>query len=109
MVGPALGLDAQREAAGIWARATAERDHLPSVPPIAEELAGIQHALAAAGASLHLARRGPSTAGFCILVLREGFLEVRGSAGRGSVASCATSVDPAWCWFGSGRWGVGAS
>ncbi|WP_432523208.1 GNAT family N-acetyltransferase [Kineococcus sp. SYSU DK006] len=77
MVGLAVGLDAQREAAGTWARATAERDHLPSVPPIAEKLAGIQHALAAAGASLHLARRGASTVGFCILVPRGGFLEVR--------------------------------
>ncbi len=77
MVELAAGLDAQREAAGIWARATAMRDHLPSVPSIEDKLTGIQQTLAVAGASLHLARRGPSTVGFCILVPHEDCLEVR--------------------------------
>ncbi|GAB3216408.1 hypothetical protein GCM10027586_09190 [Kineococcus gypseus] len=70
-------LEAQREAAGIWARATAKRDHLPTVPSIEDKLTGIQQALTAAGASLHLARRGQSAVGFCILVPQEDCLEVR--------------------------------
>ena len=73
----AAGPDAQREAAGIWARATARRDHLPPVPPVQEKLVGIQQALAEDGASLHLARRGPCAVGFCVLVPRQDCLEVR--------------------------------
>ena len=39
------GIDAEREAAGIWARATAKRDQLPSVAPVEDKLAGIQQTL----------------------------------------------------------------
>ncbi|WP_432493916.1 GNAT family N-acetyltransferase [Kineococcus auxinigenes] len=73
----AEGIAAEREAAGIWARATAERDQLPSVAPTEEKLAGIQQALAEQGASLHLARRGQRAVGFCLLISRGEFLEIR--------------------------------
>jgi len=71
------GLDAEREAAGIWARATARRDQLPLVAPLEEKLAGIQQTLDADGASLHLARRGQRAVGFCVLIPQDEFLEIR--------------------------------
>jgi len=73
----AEGIDAEREAAGIWARATARRDQRPSVAPMEEKLAGIQQTLGADGASLHLARRGQRAVGFCILVPQGESLEIR--------------------------------
>lgn len=76
-VGPAEGLDAERTAAGIWSRATAQRDQLPSVAPLEEKLAGIQQTLAADGASLHLASRGSRAVGFCILIPHGKSLEIR--------------------------------
>ncbi len=70
-------IDAEREAAGIWARATAKRDQLPSVAPVGDKLAGIQQTLAEPGASLHLARRGQRAVGFCILIPQGESVEIR--------------------------------
>ena len=87
-VEPAEGIDAEREAAGIWARATAKRDQLPSAAPVEEKLAGIQQALAEPGASLHLARRGQRAAGFCIVIPQEGSVEIRYLATDPEVWGC---------------------
>ena len=73
----AEGIDAEREAAGIWARATAKRDQLPSVAPVEEKLAGIQQTLAEPGASLHLARWGQPAVGFCIVIPQGESVEIR--------------------------------
>jgi ribosomal protein S18 acetylase RimI-like enzyme len=77
VVEPGVGLAAQREAAGVWARATAVRDGLPSVPSLADKLVGVQQALGEAGASLLVARRGATIVGFCVLVPQGDVLEVR--------------------------------
>ncbi|MEZ0491779.1 GNAT family N-acetyltransferase [Kineococcus sp. TBRC 1896] len=71
------GIGAERAAAGIWARATAQRDRLHSVAPLEEKLSGIQQTLKADGASLHLASRGSRAIGFCILIPRGKSLEIR--------------------------------
>lgn len=39
------GSVAARDAAGIWARATAQRDQLPVIPPLEDELPGIESVL----------------------------------------------------------------
>lgn len=77
VVEPGVGLDAQREAAGVSARAVAVRDNLPAVPALADKLVGIQQALGEAGASLLVARRGPLVLGFCVLVPQGSALEIR--------------------------------
>ncbi|GAB3458353.1 GNAT family N-acetyltransferase [Kineococcus endophyticus] len=53
------------------------RDHLPAVPALAEKLVGVQQSLGEAGASLLVARRGPTVEGFCVLVPQGPVLEVR--------------------------------
>ena len=73
----AEGIDAEREAAGIWARATARRDQLPSVAPVEDKLAGIQQTLAEPGALLYLARRGQRAVGFCIFLPQGESVEIR--------------------------------
>lgn len=79
------GADSQRAAAGIWARATAQRDKLEVPAPVEEKLRGIRQALTNVGASLHVAYRTDETLpsqlpaqalGFVLLVPREGALEV---------------------------------
>ncbi|WP_432537278.1 hypothetical protein [Kineococcus arenarius] len=42
-----------------------------------DELSGIQQALVERGASLHLVRRDRHVVGFCTLIPRGGFLEIR--------------------------------
>lgn len=65
-----------RDAAGIWARATALRDQLPVIPPVDDKLPGIESALAFDGALLLMARTGDRAMAFSIVVPQMGVLEV---------------------------------
>ncbi|WP_347559511.1 GNAT family N-acetyltransferase [Arthrobacter sp. S39] len=65
-----------RDAAGIWARATALRDQLPDIPPLDDKLPGIKSALAEDGAFLLTARIGDRAMAFSIVVPRVAALEV---------------------------------
>lgn len=65
-----------REAAGIWARATALRDQLPFIPPIDDKLPGIESALAVDGALLLMVRIGVRAMAFSIVVPHTDVLEV---------------------------------
>lgn len=69
-------LDADRVAAGIWARATARRDGLPAVPSADDKLPGIRESLAREGASLLFAARGGRTSGFALVAPHGPALEV---------------------------------
>lgn len=70
------GREPARDAAGIWARATALRDQLPVVPPLDDKLPGIESALALDGALLLMARIGERAMAFSIVVPRMVFLDV---------------------------------
>lgn len=65
-----------RDAAGIWARATALRDQLPVIPPLDDKLAGIESALAIDGALLLMVRIGERAMAFSIVVPHTDVLEV---------------------------------
>lgn len=65
-----------RDAAGIWARATALRDQLPVIPPLDDKLPGIESALALDGASLLMMRIGDRAMAFSIVVPHADVLEV---------------------------------
>jgi ribosomal protein S18 acetylase RimI-like enzyme len=65
-----------RDAAGIWARATALRDELPVIPPLDDELPGIRSALALDDALLLMARTGDRAMAFSIVVPHTDVLEV---------------------------------
>lgn len=68
---------AQRDAARIWARATAVRDGRPDRLDATEPaLEGIRSRLALPDASLHLAKRAGIAVGFVLLVPRGGTLEI---------------------------------
>lgn len=60
-------LDARREAARIWAHATAHRDGDPDVATVEEALPVIDRALSPDGASLHLAETAGGALGFVVL------------------------------------------
>lgn len=65
-----------REAAGIWARATALRDQLPVVAPLEEKLPGITSALTSDGALLLMARIDERAMAFSIAIPHTDVLEV---------------------------------
>lgn len=65
-----------RDAAGIWARATALRDQLPVIPPLDDKLPGIESALALDGALLLMMRIGDRAMAFSIVVPHVDILEV---------------------------------
>lgn len=71
-----LGRSASRDAAGIWARATALRDQLPVVPSLDDKLPGIESALARDGALLLMARIRNRAWAFSIVVPQLHALEV---------------------------------
>lgn len=87
------GLEARREAARIWAHATAHRDGDPEPATVEESLLVIDRVLRPEGASLHLAELEGRVAGFVVL-------EPHGS----TVEVVYLGVDP--CAWGSG---VGAA
>lgn len=70
------GSASARDAAGIWARATALRDQLPVIPAVDDKLPGIESALALDGALLLMARTGDRAMAFSIVVPRLDVLEV---------------------------------
>lgn len=65
-----------RDAAGIWARATALRDQLPEIPLLEDKLPGIESALEREGSFLLMVRRDGSAMAFSIVVPHEDVLEV---------------------------------
>lgn len=65
-----------REAAGIWARATARRDQLPVIPPLDDKLPGIESALALDGAYLLMLRTAERAMAFSVVVPHQDVLEV---------------------------------
>ena len=65
-----------RDAAGIWARATALRDQLPVIPPLDDKLPGIESALALDGALLLMVRIGERAMAFSVVVPLVDVLEV---------------------------------
>lgn len=70
------GDTATREAAGIWARATARRDRLPAVPTVENKLPGIEAALAPEGALLLMARLEGEPRAFAVVIPRADVLEL---------------------------------
>lgn len=70
------GSVAARDAARIWAHATAQRDRLPVIPPLEDKLPGIESALASDGALLLMARIGERAIAFSIIVPHLKVLEV---------------------------------
>ncbi|QDG88631.1 GNAT family N-acetyltransferase [Pseudarthrobacter sp. NIBRBAC000502770] len=70
------GNAAARDAAGIWARATARRDRLPAVPMLEDKLPGIESALACDGALLLIARVEGEARAFALVIPRVDVLEV---------------------------------
>lgn len=60
--------EAMLQAARIWAAATARRDGLSEPGAAERKLPGLQSALAAPGASLHIASREHGPVGFLVLV-----------------------------------------
>ena len=68
---------AAKDAAGIWARATARRDQLPVAVPPAEKLPGIQSALAQEGAILLMVRLNGQALAFSIVIPCRDVLEIR--------------------------------
>lgn len=68
------GDDEVRQAAAIWARATARRDRQPATAE--EAVPGIQRRLALDGARLFLARQGDEPVGFAVVAPRALSLEV---------------------------------
>ncbi len=70
------GRDEARDAAWIWARATALRDRLPEPATGEEKLPGIQRRLDLKGAALLLARRDSRHVGFTLFAPRGSSLEV---------------------------------
>lgn len=70
------GDTATREAAGIWARATARRDRLTAVPTAEDKLPGIEAALASEGALLLIARVEGEAKAFAVVIPRADALEV---------------------------------
>jgi ribosomal protein S18 acetylase RimI-like enzyme len=65
-----------RDAAGIWARATALRDQLPVIPPLEDKLPGIESALALDGALLLMMRIGDRAMAFSVVLPHVDILEV---------------------------------
>jgi GNAT superfamily N-acetyltransferase len=65
-----------RDAAGIWACATALRDQLPVIPSPDDKLPGIESALALDGALLLMTRIGDRAMAFSIVVPHMDVLEV---------------------------------
>lgn len=65
-----------RDAAGIWARATALRDQLPVIPTLDDKLPGIESALALDGALLLMVRITDRPMAFSIVVPHMDVLEV---------------------------------
>ena len=65
-----------RDAAGIWARATARRDQLPVIPPLDDKLPGIESALTLDGALLLMVRIGDRAMAFSVVVPHMDVLEV---------------------------------
>ena len=70
------GRAAARDAAGIWARATARRDQLPVVPLPKDKLPGIESALGLDGALLLIARLDGKAMAFSVVIPRSDVLEV---------------------------------
>jgi ribosomal protein S18 acetylase RimI-like enzyme len=70
------GSAAARDAAGIWARATARRDQLPVIPPLDDKLPGIESALALDGALLLMVRICERAMAFSVVVPHMDVLEV---------------------------------
>lgn len=70
------GNAAARDAAGIWARATARRDQLPVVPLPKDKLPGIESALGLDGALLLIARLDGKAMAFSVVIPRSDVLEV---------------------------------
>lgn len=68
---------AAKDAAGIWARATARRDQLPVAVPPEEKLPGIQSALAQEGAVLLMVRLKGQALAFSIVIPCREVLEIR--------------------------------
>lgn len=69
-------LEAQREAARIWALAKARRDQSPEPDPVKKTLPGIQRRLDLAGAELILATGGEGSVGFTLFAPREDTVEI---------------------------------
>lgn len=65
-----------RDAAGIWARATALRDQLPVIPPLDDKLPGIESALALDGALLLMVRIDERAMAFSIVIPHMDVLEL---------------------------------
>ena len=65
-----------RDAAGLWARATALRDQLAVIPLLEEKLPGIESALALDGALLLMVRIGERAMAFSVVVPLVDVLEV---------------------------------
>ena len=70
------GRTAVRDAAAMWARATARRDRLPVAPSLEDKLPGIESALAHDGAQLLIVRPDGKALGFALVAPREDVLEV---------------------------------
>ena len=73
---PRIDRSAVLQAAGIWARAVAQRDGLPQPPHAEDKVADLQDALAPDGAQLLLTREGGSPACFAVLVPRAATTEL---------------------------------
>jgi ribosomal protein S18 acetylase RimI-like enzyme len=67
---------ATREAAGIWARATARRGRLPAVPRVEDKLPAIESALASDGALLLVSRVEGEAMAFAVVIPRIDVLEL---------------------------------
>ena len=70
------GSASRREAARIWAVATAHRDGEPVPAPVAAALPIIERGLQPAGSALHLAYLDTLAVGFAVVVPRGGSLEI---------------------------------
>jgi GNAT superfamily N-acetyltransferase len=85
------GPSSQREAARIWAAATAHRDGRPAPAPVESALPIIERGLSPIGSTLHLAYVGTRAAGFAVVVAHDRGLEI-----------LYLGVDP-------GSWGAGVA
>ena len=96
-IAPEHSYSAALAAAGIWARATARRDHLAVVPLAKDKLPGIEGALSHEGSQLLVARGAGAPVAFAILVPRVAVVEILYLAvdprawGKESPDSCSTS------------------
>ncbi|QDW28780.1 GNAT family N-acetyltransferase [Arthrobacter sp. KBS0702] len=70
------GSASARDAAQLWARATARRDHLPVIPSLEDKLPAIQSTLALDGAILLVMRISDRAMAFSIVVPHGDVLEV---------------------------------